>query len=172
MARNGPTDIALFRYSIIAPLLSITGPRGTLKREIEKLSSRRHDHPRRGLITVGIGTIEEWLVRYRRDGLDGLEDTRRRDLGKRRRIDAEVAEAIVDLAEGRPELDGPGLLAELRTKVDAAALPSLSTLYRFLRARGLDQRRAPARKDHRAFAFDLAGDCWQGDVMYGPSIPT
>jgi hypothetical protein len=41
-----------------------------------------------------------------------------------------------------------------------------------LRIRGLDQRRAPGRKDHRAFAFDLAGDCWQGDVMYGPALPT
>jgi transposase InsO family protein len=162
----------LFRYEIIAPLLSLSGPRGTLKREIHKLAARLHDHPRRGPISVGVGTIEEWLLRYRRDGLDGLEDTRRRDLGKSRRIDPELADAIADLAEGRPELDGPGLLAELATRTDSVALPSLSTLYRFLRSRGLDQRRAPGRKDHRAFAFDLAGDCWQGDVMYGPALPT
>jgi transposase InsO family protein len=172
MVREGPTDIALFRYEIIAPLLSITGPRGALKREIAKVASRRHDHPRRGGIAVGVGTIEEWLTRYRRDGLDGLEDKRRRDLGRSRRIDAGLAEAITGLAEGRPELDGPGLLAELASKDDEVALPSLSTLYRFLRSRGLDQRRVPGRKDHRAFAFDLAGDCWQGDVMYGPALPT
>jgi transposase InsO family protein len=169
---NNPTDLALFRYAIIAPLLSITGPRGTLKREIAKLASKQHDHPRRGSVAVGAGTIEEWLLHYRRGGLDGLEDSRRRDLGKSRRIDGEVAEAIAELAEARPELDGPGLLAELAATHPDAAKPSLSTLYRFLRIRGLDQRRAPARKDHRAFAFDLAGDCWQGDVMYGPSLPT
>jgi len=169
---NRPTDVALFRYEIIAPLLSITGPRGTLKREIQKLAARQHNHPSRGLITVGVGTIEEWLVRYRRGGLDGLEDTRRSDYGKSRRIDAEVAEAIADLAEARPELDGPGLLAELAATSPDVRRPSLSTLYRFLRIRGLDQRQAPSRKDHRAFAFDLAGDCWQGDVMYGPSLPT
>jgi transposase InsO family protein len=172
MTTNSPTDIALFRYAIIAPLLSITGPRGTLKREIDKLASKQHDHPRRGLITIGVGTIEEWLLRYRRGGLDGLEDSRRSDLGRSRRIDAEVAEAVADLAEARPELDGPGLLAELAATRPDAAKPSLSTLYRFLRIRGLDQRHVPARKDHRAFAFDLAGDCWQGDVMYGPSLPT
>lgn len=163
-------DVALFRYQIIAPLLSITGPRGALKREIAKIAARRHEHPRRGLIPVAGGTIEEWLLRYRRDGLDGLEDKRRRDLGKSRRIDAQLADAIVELAEGFPGLDGPGLLAELGARLDGVALPSLSTLYRFLRSRGLDQRRAPGRKDHRAFAFDLAGDCWQGDVMYGPSL--
>ncbi len=172
MAKQGPTDLALFRYAIIAPLLPITGPRGTLKREIAKLASKSHEHPRRGSIAIGVGTIEEWLLRYRRDGLDGLEDKRRRDLGRSRRIDADAAAAIADLAESRPELDGPGLLAEFAAVSGRSDLPSLSTLYRFLRARGLDQRRSPARKDHRAFAFDLAGDCWQGDVMYGPSLPT
>ena len=59
MATTIPTDIALFRYAIIAPLLSITGPRGTLKREIDQLTSRHHDHPRRGSITIGAGTVEE-----------------------------------------------------------------------------------------------------------------
>jgi len=172
MATNSPTDIALFRFAIIAPLLSISGPRGTLTREIQKLTSKQHDHPRRGLISVGVGTIEEWLLRYRRGNLDGLEDSRRSDLGKSRRIDGEDAEAIADLAETRPELDGPGLLAEFTATHPDAQKPSLSTIYRFLRVRGLDQRLAPTRKDHRAFAFDLAGDCWQGDVMYGPSLPT
>lgn len=172
MATNSPTNLALFRYAIIAPLLSITGPRGTLKREIQQLAQRQHNHPSRGLISIGFGTIEEWLLRYRRGGLDGLEDSRRSDLGKSRRIDDEIAEAIADLAEARPELDGPGLLAEFAATSPDAKRPSLSTLYRFLRVRNLDQRQAPSRKDHRAFAFDLAGDCWQGDVMYGPSLPT
>ena len=81
MPREVPTDVALFRFEIIAPLLAVTGPRGTLKREIHKIAARLHNHPRRGLIKVGVGTIEEWLLRYRRDGLEGLEDKRRRDLG-------------------------------------------------------------------------------------------
>ena len=172
MATNNPTDLALFRYGIIAPLLSLTGPRGTQKREILKITQRQHSHPSRGSISVGAGTILEWLLRYRRTGLDGLEDGRRSDLGKSRCIDDAVAEAIADLAEARPELDGPGLLAEIAATNPDTPKPSLSTLYRFLRARHLDQRMAPTRKDHRAFAFDLAGDCWQGDVMYGPTLPT
>ena len=171
MTKEGSTDVALFRYQIIAPLLSVTGPRGTQKREIEKIAARLHEHPRRGKVSVGVGTIEEWLLRYRRDGLDGLEDKRRRDLGTSRKIDSDLAEALAELAEGKPDLDGSGLLAELAATRKDISMPSLSTLYRFLRSRGLDQRRAPGRKDHRAFAFDLAGDCWQGDVMYGPSLP-
>lgn len=172
MTSNNPTDLALFRYAIIASLLSSTGPRGTQRREIQKLAAKQHVHPRRGPISVGVGTIEEWLMRFRRGGLGGLEDSRRSDFGTSRRIDGETAEALTDLAEARPELDGPGLLAELVATRPEIQKPSLSTIYRYLRVHGLDQRQAPTRKDHRAFAFDLPGDCWQGDVMYGPSLPT
>jgi transposase InsO family protein len=84
-----------------------------------------------------------------------------------------IAEQITKLCEGKPELDGKGILAELKaaSKDAPGAVPSLSTLYRFLRAKGLDQRQKMPHKDHRAYAFDLAGDCWQGDVMFGPSLP-
>jgi transposase InsO family protein len=116
--------------------------------------------------------VEQWLYLYKADGLQGLFPKSRHDRGKSRRIDDELAERIECLARGRPELDGPGIIAELRAALDGKkAIPSLSTLYRFLRAEGLDDRRAPARRDHRAYAFELAGDCWQGDVMYGPAIP-
>lgn len=165
-------EIALFRFKIIAPLLTLSGPRGSLGREMKRLSERTHDHPFKGSIRIGYGTIEGWLYIYKREGLDGLLPNRRGDVGKSRIIDAEVAEKIEGLARSRPDLDGRGIVSELKGQLkESAKLPSLSTLYRFLRARGLDQRRAPARQDHRAFAFDLAGDCWQGDVMYGPSIP-
>jgi len=173
MAGNSQAmETALWRYQMIAPLLNLERGRGLLKRELDRLSRREHEHPVRGVVRIGRGTIEEWLYTYRREGLDGLLPRVRRDKGVSRRIDDEVAEAIVELAESRPELDGPILLQELASQFPRAGrLPSLSTLYRFLRARGLDQRRAPARRDHRAFAFDLAGDCWQADVMYGPRIP-
>jgi transposase InsO family protein len=169
---NHVKEIALFRFQIISPLLTLSGPRGTLKREMARIAERTHDHPVRGLIRIGPGTIEEWLYIYKREGFDGLLPAGREDRGKSRAIDENLAEKIEVLAKGRPDLDGRGILSEIKGQIkDGGKIPSLSTLYRFLRARGLDQRRAPPRQDHRAFAFDLAGDCWQGDVMYGPSIP-
>ena len=175
MSSEEDQEMALFRYQVIAPLLSLRGLRGDLRREIRRLAERTHEHPRRGALRLGFGTIEEWMYRYRKDGLDGLRSQPRKDRGASRRIDGELAIRIEELARGRPDLDGPGILAELRTprEGDPAVplVPSLSTLYRFLRAQGLDQRGAPRRRDHRAYVFDLAGDCWQGDVMYGPSLP-
>lgn len=166
---NDAKEVALFRFQTIAPLLTLSGPRGTLKREIQRIAERTHHHLFRGPIRVGFGTIEEWLHLYKREGFDGLLPLSREDRGKSRAIEEDLAEKIELLARTRSDLDGRGILAELKPGMrDGKRIPSLSTLYRFLRARGLDQRRAPPRQDHRAFAFDLAGDCY---VMYGPAIP-
>jgi len=173
MPQEHAQSVALWRYQIIAPLLALSGPRGSLKPTIARLAARTHEHPVRGPTHVAFGTIEQWLYRYKRHGFDALRPQSRSDQGRSRVIDDELAEQIDSQARARPELDGPGILAHLRSTLGPQrALPSLSSLYRFLRARGLDQRHVPRHRDHRAYAFDLAGDCWQADVMYGPTIPT
>ena len=164
--------LALWRYQLIAPLLALEGPRGQLKREIDRLVARDHEHPDRGPIRLGFGTLEHWLCDYRRDGLEGLKDVPRCDFGISRRIDDPLAAIIEDLAHQHPHLNGKSLLAELRCAAPGCVLPSRSTFYRFLRARGLNERHiVPDRTDRRAYSFDLPGDCWQGDVMYGPTLP-
>jgi transposase InsO family protein len=168
------TEVALFKYQVIAPLLGPAAPGETQRARIAALAERIHTHPVRGAIRLGYGTIEEWYYFYRREGLAGLRPKSRKDRGKSRCIDEVLAEEILAMVRERPQLDGPGILAEItaRSGRDKTELPSLSTLYRFLKAEGLADRRRPPRADHRAFAFELAGDCWQADVMYGPSLPT
>lgn len=163
-------QIALFRYQVIAPLLAPQEERGALKRALTSLAERRHQHPHHGPIKIGRGTIEEWLYTFKKHGLDGLLPAHRRDRGQARRIDDEVLEKLEELARDRPDLSGVSLLAELEARFGAERAPSLTTLYRALKAKGLDTRGAPVRRDHRAFGFELAGDCWQGDVMHGPSL--
>lgn len=166
-------EIALFRYTVIAPLTSLDGrSRGQLKAAIRDLASRPHPHPTKGPVLVGKGTIEEWLYKWKHEGLDGLGPCPRQDRGQPRRIDDEVQDFIEELAKDRLTLSGVGLLAEVEAHFGKERTPSLSTLYRLLDAKGLKNRGEPARRDHRAFEFDLAGDCWQGDVMYGPALCT
>jgi transposase InsO family protein len=162
--------IALWRYQVIAPLLAESHHRGSLIRHIRRLCQQEHIHPRRGPLRLATRTLEDWLYSYRKQGLAGLLPTRRKDRGQSRRIDPALAARIEALVQSHPKLDGPGLLAELAAQ-DGAPPPSLSTLYRFLHARGLDRYSPPPRADHRAYAFDLAGDCWQGDCLAGPAIP-
>ena len=67
-----PQQVALFRYQVIAPLVSLSGPRGTLKREMERIAIRSHDHPQQGPTHYSFATIEEWHYLYKREGFDGL----------------------------------------------------------------------------------------------------
>jgi putative transposase len=171
-----PEDISLFRFQIIASLLNLEGePKGTLDQMLQKLSARMWEHPRQGSVQYSQGTLEHWLYAYRSGGLDALLPQPRRDRGRSRAIDDEVANRIEELARGETGLDGPGILKELRADpVFTRRVPSLSTLYRFVRARELPLRANGSliNRDHRAFEFDLAGDCWQMDIMYGPDLPT
>jgi hypothetical protein len=41
MPNYDPQRIALFRYQVIAPLISLSGPRGTLGNEIHRLAQRK-----------------------------------------------------------------------------------------------------------------------------------
>ena len=164
-------QLALWRFEIIAPLLVIER-RGELKRAMEGLAARWHEHPTRGSIQLSARTIESWLYSYRRVGLAGLEDQKRRDLGKSRAISDEIA-AHIETLVSNTDLDGPNVLKELKARLRGPdRVPSLSSLYRFVRARGLALGSGTSRQDHRRYGFDLAGECWQGDVMYGPSLPT
>ncbi len=173
MIDDAGKKIALWRYEVIAHLVQLDGPRGILKQELKRLARRTHHHPVKGPTRIGLGTLEEWYYNYINEGLQGLMSKTRKDRGKSRRITNDLAEKIEAMALSHPDLDGPSLLAELKAKSEATdTLPSLSSLYRFLKTRGLDQRSGPLRRDHRAFAFEFAGDCWQGDVMYGPTLPT
>jgi len=175
MDESTPDAIALWRYQVIASLLSLDATaRGALHHAIKALSSRVFEHPKKGPINLGFGTIEEWYHAYKKENLEGLKLRRRSDRGKSRKIDDATAEKIEAIAVAHPTLDGKGTQKELAValKDSGQDLPSLSTLYRFLKATGLDRRNVLRQADHRAYAFEFAGDCWQGDVMYGPTIVT
>ena len=72
MLQEHAQSIALWRYQIIAPLLALSGPRGSLKSAITRLAARTYEHPVKGPTRVAFGTVEEWLYRYKRHGFDAL----------------------------------------------------------------------------------------------------
>ena len=75
MTRDEAQRSALFRYEVIAPLLALTGDgsKGELKRAIARLAAKTYEHPLRGTVTIGCGTLREWLYKYRKLGLEGLQ---------------------------------------------------------------------------------------------------
>ena len=165
-------QIALFKYQVIAPLLSITPGGGRLRKAMRQLALNVWDIPYSDRTTIAWPTIEEWLYKYRSGGFDALKPATRADTGSSRAIPQNVQQAIEELLKARPGLTVPLVVKELQARgMLQQGQVSSSALYRFLKARGLDKRHINPPQDKRAFAFDAPNDCWQADLLYGPKIP-
>jgi transposase InsO family protein len=165
--------IALFRYGLIAPLVLETLPRGELTRRAEEIAVRQYDIPHSNRRAVSVDTLMDWALRYRRNGLEALAPKARQDRGQARVIDPQTAALIERLKRENPHRTGTALLRQLASscRQDQAAL-SASTLYRFLRQRGLTTRQllsAPTTA-HKKFEAQLANQIWQSDMLFGPSV--
>jgi transposase len=139
--------IALFRYRLIAPLVLETLPRGELTRRAEEIAARNYEIPYSQRCSLSVDTVLDWALRYRRGGFAGLVPQPRRDRGQLRALTPQVAELIELLKRENPHHTGATLLRELAL-VSTGGCVSPSTLYRFLKQRGLTKRQLlapPAR---------------------------
>ena len=116
-----------------------------------------------------------WLGDYRRGGFEALYPKRRADLGRPRRMAAEVAEALVAIKTEHPGYSARAVIERARKdgQIPEAAMPSLSTVQRLLKREGLIGRLAADSPgtDRRRFAYRQAGQLWMSDVMHGPKAP-
>jgi transposase InsO family protein len=120
------------------------------------------------------GVHRSWLyklaARYRREGEAGLEPRSRRPLRSPTRIAEAWEEAIVGL---RKELTDAGFDAGAGT-IHAhlcrrgGEVPSVSTIWRVLRARGfiVAQPHKRPKSSYVRFAAELPNQCWQADVTH------
>jgi putative transposase len=161
--------LALFRYGLIAPLVLETLPRGELTRRAQQIASRLYDIPHSTRRQVSVDTLLEWTLRYRRNGLSALTPQPRQDRGQQRAVSPEIAAIIERLKRENPHRTGTMLLRDLPQDSLSA-----STLYRFLRARGLTERQLlldkAAANTHKKYEAQYANQIWQSDMLFGPWV--
>jgi transposase InsO family protein len=165
--------IALFRYGLIARLVLEPLPRGELTRRAQEIAAQQYDIPGSDRRSVSVDTLLEWALRYRKDGFTGLLPQPRQDRGQARALTPEIAALIERLKRENPHRTGTALLRELAlSNPQNRAGLSASTLYRFLRARGLTEQqlllaKATPRKKYEA---QYANQIWQSDMLFGPWV--
>lgn len=122
-----------------------------------------------------VPTLEEWYYRYRHGGFDALHDQSRSDKGERRTLSPEATAALLAMRRAQPQLYGSTLLRQLeRQGTIPSGSVSLTTIYRLLRAEGLDRssmRSAGTQGPTKAFEVSWANQLWMTDGMWGPSVP-
>jgi transposase InsO family protein len=83
----------------------------------------------------------------------------------------QIADLIERLKRENPHRTGVTLLRELALSSDHPAPPlSASTLYRFLKQRGLTQRQLLREPAHKKFEAERSNQIWQSDLLFGPYV--
>jgi putative transposase len=161
--------IALFRYGVIAPLVVETLPRGELTRRAEEIAARSYEIPYSRRTSLSVDTLLDWALRYRRGGLAALAPQPRRDRGQSRALTPQLAELVERLKRENPHRTGTTLLRELAL-VSTVGSVSPSTLYRFLKQRGLTERQLLAPPTRKKFEAEFSNQIWQSDLLFGPYV--
>ena len=166
--------LALFRYGLIAPLVLETLPRGELTRRAQEIAARLYDIPAFqpppgfGGYAAGLGAALS-PQRPRRAG----SPSRARTAAKSRAVTPQLAALIERLKRENPHRTGTTLLRELAlaTEQNQPGL-SASTLYRFLKHRGLTERQLLLDKAtaHKKYEAQFANQIWQSDMLFGPWV--
>lgn len=119
-------------------------------------------------------TLEDWWYAYQQQGFAGLYPKERTDKGQPRCLTAEQQEWIRQQVQTHPQV--PVKILYLRWQEQGRQLPSLNSVYRFLREHELDaQRRAqqsrqPPTGPTKAFEAPFVNDLWMVDFSNGPYL--
>lgn len=170
MDEEAKKKLALFRFSLIAPLLNGTFSEATAKAYVEGICARVHNVPVYGAKEYAPATIKGWLLDYRKHGIEGLYPRSRSDRGNTRILGEEVQQYIHDAKEFYPHRSAKSIYHELIAKgLISSEKISLSTIQRFVKKHSSNNSSTQI-KDRRAFEMGYPGDCWQTDISMGPYL--
>lgn len=176
MTEEHKKQVAVFRFGVIHEFTGSTRlDHGEMEALLREKCARKWEIPFSTRTRISRSTIVRWVSVYLAGGkkLEALYPRGRTDAGQPRVVDEETGLALLALRRERPKLAVPALLPLLNQRQGAAGLgkvPSLSTVYRFLRQHDLMGPQAPAQDDRRKFEAELPNDLWQSDVMHGPVV--
>jgi len=172
MTEKERKDIALFRYGIIAPLVS-----GTWDGENSNSAFFRHaatltyTAPDGTETTVSEVTIERWFYIYKKLGFDGLLPQRRSDNGKSRKLDEDIKAQIRYLKEEYRRI--PSTLIHQKLIENGTMGPkdvSLSTITRYVN-RLMLEKKYTNNTDMRRYEREHINEVWCGDsTVLGPRL--
>jgi len=163
--------IALFRYGIIAPVVSGTYDEGkSIKGFFRDAAGKVYTNPSGEETKVSASTLERWYYAYNKGGFDALIPMRRCDTGKSRKIDEDIMEQIRFLKKEYPRIPATLIHQKLldNCTVNKGDI-SLSTVNRFVNQLKIENNYTN-NKDMRRYERAHINEVWCGDSSVGPYI--
>lgn len=194
MSEPGPSSLherwAHLRFSVVGQLLAAPPRRGTLRAQLRTLAAREWRHPTTGEpVRFGVSTLERWYYRALKERSDPVRVLRRKvrkDAGLQDSMSAVVREALraqyAAHSSWSIQLHHDNLRALAAQRPDFGALPSYSTIRRFIKVHGLNKRRrltsrrtegaerAEARvceREVRSYEAEYVNGLWHWDCHHG-----
>lgn len=173
MTMDHRQKIALFRYSVIAPLETGTSDPSISNKEFFRQAARKtYTGPDGRPVTVGASTAARWHRAYQAGGFNALLPQSRNDEGVSRKLEAGLQEQIRYLKKNHPRMTA----AEIHRRLLAdgsihIGQVSLSTVERFVRNIHKNEGMA-TDKDMRRYERPHINEVWYGDTCYGPWLAT
>jgi transposase InsO family protein len=181
---------ARLRFSIVGPLLAAPPGRGELKDAFAGLSAKSWRHPETGdPVRFGRSTIERWYYTAKKaetDPVGSLTRRTRKDRGRSATMDEALTAALCEQHCEHPSwsytLHAENLVALARERDELGAVPSVSTVRRWMKAEGLFRtKRRRARdtdgyeksvrrfeeREVRSFEADFVHALWHLDFHVG-----
>jgi transposase InsO family protein len=171
------TDIALFRYTLILPLLRSEHPPGGKQDLRRQIAARHHAMPHSSRCRLSVPTLCRWERLYRQHGFEGLKPKPRSDRGQARVLSPETLARAETLKREQPHRSARSIITMLtmdQTNPIAEDQLAPRTLRRHLAQRGATTAQLLSGQHPKPFRrFERAhfGDLWQGDAMDGPWLP-
>jgi len=168
------TKIALFRYSLIAPLLHRPLERGEINAHLAACAAKTYQIPFSKRITINPETVWRYLASYRQGGFEALKPQVRADADKPRRIPEYALQKAIALREELPSRSARTIVEILRRDPDIPADLKLvpHTLSLILNKRGKSRESLVGQsKAFKRFEREHANSLWQGDMLVGPYLP-
>jgi len=159
---------AMWKATVLGPLVSARLEHGDVRALCEAAASRRWERPDGRLVTLSWRTIERWYHDHRRGGFDALKPRTRKDAGATA-IRSEVAELLVRAKRERPRRSIRRLIRMLeRAEAVRRGELSRSSVHRLLSRHGISGRpgREGVTKERRAWMAEHGGDLWVGDALH------
>lgn len=173
MDQNRKQQIALMRYSAIAPLINDTaGDYESRTSFFNTVSAKGIPDPSGQIRYYAPGTIERWYSAYNKNGFDALIPTGRSDLGVSRKIDADLEEEIIYLKRTYPRLSAAAIYRQLQDKGSITKTQlSESTICRYINQLMLREH-LTNNQDMRRYERPHINEVWCGDSSTGLFLKT
>jgi putative transposase len=173
------TEVALFRYTLILPLLRHDRQRdGCSKKQLRaQIAAAHHIVPHSRRRSVSVSTLRRWEKAYHTGGFESLKPTPRADCGDCRAISSATLDRAETLKREQPLRSARSIIRILSLDTtNPIPEPRIAprTLRRQLSRRGATAAQLLAEqrpKPYRRFERSHFGDLWQGDAMHGPYLP-